>query len=694
MTASIPEAAPLTGKNTVHFHGIANFKEMAKSGNYVADRSSIFPRRYQWRAYFFACLHNTLLCLPTGMGKTLIGHLLIKAYRTLNPNQAQIFIVPTVVLVEQQAATIERNTGLKVMRRSSEHNSRVPWTSKEVAVCTPAMLNHGFKMKQIDMSQIALLVFDEVHEANSPNSEYGLILPLIAKCHEPHRPRILALTASPSGVNTKSIRESILGLCDKLDALPFSPLVDDEKNTHQVKDVDCEYIDIGTTPFELCFEKFVFTTLENLAKLDSFFESNWNEVNSNVAANIRVHAVDKVLSHAESTARYQNNEKLFQLTRFMKKWSQSLDLLKIFGPKKLLEFIRSDLNYAYKSDSLKEIREEILAMIPSFLEKFSEMESKFNIESDSTRAAILMEKLKQHRTDTSRIIVFVERRMTAERICRRLQEDPDTSSLNPEFIVGMSSGGISKERQQDIMKKFRDGTCQVLIATSVLEQGIDVAACNVVICFDGVKSIKSIIQSRGRARKQAASFIVFVSTEGRSRVNELTSKELEMDYAIQQLMHEKDSKIEIEMDQEIDNFLDGNFEETVENINDDENEVDEIDEENEELEEFEDSFLIVFRFFNYSDQEALIEHISSFFTSPRDRLKSSKKFVVAKFNVKDNVEERSKLIRVSRLNSQNFSIFTNFFINRKFQLSKIQNKRLVFRHGFNPQFSTTKNILK
>jgi ERCC4-related helicase len=72
--------------------------EMIKPANVVASRC-FFPRRYQWRAYFFACLQNTLLCLPTGMGKTLIANMLMKAYHHLNPKQAQFFIVPTVVLV-------------------------------------------------------------------------------------------------------------------------------------------------------------------------------------------------------------------------------------------------------------------------------------------------------------------------------------------------------------------------------------------------------------------------------------------------------------------------------------------------------------------------------------------------------------------------------------------------------------------
>lgn len=99
ITASIPQAAPVIGSNTVHFHGVSDFQEMVKNGNAVAARSSLNPRRYQWRSYFFACLQNTLLCLPTGMGKTLIANMLMKAYHQLNPEKAQVFVVPTIVLV-------------------------------------------------------------------------------------------------------------------------------------------------------------------------------------------------------------------------------------------------------------------------------------------------------------------------------------------------------------------------------------------------------------------------------------------------------------------------------------------------------------------------------------------------------------------------------------------------------------------
>lgn len=99
LKASIPQCAPLVGSNTVHFHGATDLHDMIQSGKEVATRSNLNPRRYQWRAYFFSCLNNVLLCLPTGMGKTLIANMLMKAYQQRNPDKGQVFVVPTIVLV-------------------------------------------------------------------------------------------------------------------------------------------------------------------------------------------------------------------------------------------------------------------------------------------------------------------------------------------------------------------------------------------------------------------------------------------------------------------------------------------------------------------------------------------------------------------------------------------------------------------
>lgn len=101
ITASIPTSAQLNGTNTIHYHGLADLQRMIEIGNKVAFKSSLSPRKYQWRAYLFSCLKNTLLCLPTGLGKTLIANMLMEAYYQQNPTKGQVFIVPTIVLVSR-----------------------------------------------------------------------------------------------------------------------------------------------------------------------------------------------------------------------------------------------------------------------------------------------------------------------------------------------------------------------------------------------------------------------------------------------------------------------------------------------------------------------------------------------------------------------------------------------------------------
>lgn len=70
-------------------------------------------------------------------------------------------------------------------------------------------------------------------------------------------------------------------------------------------------------------------------------------------------------------------------------------------------------------------------------------------------------------------------------------------------------GEIDREDSLVNLENFRSGRCDLLIATSVLEEGIDVPACNLVICFDRPSNLKSFIQRRGRARMKNSKLLLF-----------------------------------------------------------------------------------------------------------------------------------------------------------------------------------------
>lgn len=537
---------------------------------------------------------------------------------------------------------IERFTGLKVQRRSGEHKADASWSASDISVCTAGMLNNAVKMKKIDVSQLSLLIFDEVHEANSQHSDYGLLLPLITKCAATQRPRVLGLTASPSGAET-DLQQAIVSLCSRLDAVPFSPILDDDKNTDKENDIKCDYVEIHKSPFQLRFETFVFDSVASLVQLHNFFEANWKEIPANVDVKIKTDAVLKILSHSRLVAHNTNDLALMQLTQVMNKWIDALDMLQIFGPRKLIDFIRADIAFVAKEDSVSALSSRLHPMLFTFTSKLNQMENEHHVTIDSPRVAALLSQLLLHQDDQERILIFVDRRNTAERLCRRLKDHPIVGNMNPEYVIGNANGGFPKELQQEVMEKFHNGECQVLVATSVLEQGIDVAACGVVICFDGIKSVKSIIQSRGRARKSSSKFIAFVTSDGRRRVNELTGMEVAMGFAIQQLMLKYNVRFDPHFDQEIEKFLNVGHDDLAGAASDDVHDESDGQPDDDELD---GQLMFKLRFFNFNNGKALAEHIRSF-TSKYSHVKVSKKSIHAQFAVDEMATDGAKIIKVS-----------------------------------------------
>lgn len=99
ITVTIPENVSLVANDTVHFHNVSDMEDIIRAGQAVSSKSNLSPKDYQWRGFCFSCFNNALLCLPTGMGKTLIANMLMRAYDIRNTKKCQVFIVPTVILV-------------------------------------------------------------------------------------------------------------------------------------------------------------------------------------------------------------------------------------------------------------------------------------------------------------------------------------------------------------------------------------------------------------------------------------------------------------------------------------------------------------------------------------------------------------------------------------------------------------------
>lgn len=117
-------------------------------------------------------------------------------------------------------------------------------------------------------------------------------------------------------------------------------------------------------------------------------------------------------------------------------------------------------------------------------------------------------------------LIFVRQRAVVSVLHRILSTHPlMIAHFRCATFVGLSGSSkrtykvselLDLKAQQDTMGEFRAGRKNLIIATDVLEEGIDVIACNLVICFDRPPTLKSFIQRRGRARMQRSKFAIML----------------------------------------------------------------------------------------------------------------------------------------------------------------------------------------
>ena len=150
----------------------------------------------------------------------------------------------------------------------------------------------------------------------------------------------------------------------------------------------------------------------------------------------------------------------------------------------------------------------------------------------------------------SRVIVLIKTRDLVQAIESWMKETDGLSCLNPVKFVGAQAsgekGGMTKNDQDEILKLFKTGEHKIIIATSVVEEGIDIQTCNLVIKYDHVTNEIAMVQGRGRARAAGSKCILLASEKrGTAEKEEINiMREAKMNDAIkkvqEKILHDKD----------------------------------------------------------------------------------------------------------------------------------------------------------
>ncbi|XP_058470641.1 endoribonuclease Dicer [Solea solea] len=549
------------------------------------------PRKYQVELLEAALEHNTIVCLNSGSGKTFIAVLLTKELSHqirgsyLGNAKRTVFLVNTASTAVQQASAIRTHSDLQV-GEYSDLGETSAWTDQQwiqeitenqVLVMTCHIFLHVLRNKILLLSKINLVVFDDCHLAIT-NHPYCEIMKLFEGCL--CTPRVLGLTASilngkcdPSELERKILNlERIL----KSNAETATDLVVLDRYASQPREVvlDCgPYVDKSGLSSQLQLEldealhflndcnipvtredrdpAFISKQILSDCRAVLLVLGPWC---ADKAAGIMVRELQKYIKHEQE----ELNRKflLFTDTTLRKvhalceeHFSPAALDLKFVTPKvlRLIEILheykpferqqfesvewynnRNQDNYVSWSDSEDEDEDE-------------EVESKERPEANFPSPF----------TNILCGIIFVERRYTAVVLNRLIKEagkqDPELAYISSNFITGHS---ISKNqprnkqmevefrKQEEVLRKFRAHETNLLIATSIVEEGVDIPKCNLVVRFDLPTEYRSYVQSKGRARAPVSNYIMLADTERTQAFKE----DLTTYKAIEKILRNKCSK--------------------------------------------------------------------------------------------------------------------------------------------------------
>ncbi|GFH17826.1 helicase ATP-binding domain-containing protein, partial [Haematococcus lacustris] len=168
------------------------------------------PREYQFAMVRSALFANTLVCLPTGMGKTFIAAVVMLNFYRWFPEGKLVFLAPTRPLVEQQCSACREVMGLTeadvvLMSASMQAKRAEVWAAKRVFFCTPDILNNDLRTGKCPDASIVCVVVDECHRAvgDAPAAQ------ALQQLHAARVPfRLLGLSATP-GSSFDGVQEVI-----------------------------------------------------------------------------------------------------------------------------------------------------------------------------------------------------------------------------------------------------------------------------------------------------------------------------------------------------------------------------------------------------------------------------------------------------------------------------------------------------
>ena len=486
-------------------------------------------RDYQFNIVHRGLLHNLLVALPTGLGKTFIAATIILNFFRWTKNAQIIFVAPTKPLVAQQVEACFNIAGIprsQTTMLTGEVNTALradEWEKKRVFFMTPQTLVNDLKTGICDPKRICLVVIDEAHRATGAYA-YVEVVKFIRRFNESFR--ILALTATPGG-DTDAVQKVIDGLDISRCEIRTEQSLDIREYVHS-KEIT-KQVFVPNEEMELLYEWFSKAAqpmLDILNAQNAYYVKDPLKISRFGLLNAQrdYHKTDAG-KHANQAIKGM----LASAFKVLQSLAFALELLKYYSIKafydQLLKF-RQEAK-TQKSKYRKQVNEcEAMERMMVRLKAWhSDPDFVGHPKLEQVRAEVLQHLIDAgeganggERTST-RIEIFSSYRESVEEICRVLQRDAPI--VRPHVFVGQSSSekseGMSQKKQLEVTQKFKNGEYNVLISTQVGEEGLDIGELDLIICYDAKSSPIRLLQRMGRTGRKREGRVVWLQMQGKEQ---------------------------------------------------------------------------------------------------------------------------------------------------------------------------------
>ncbi len=452
-----------------------------------------------------SCLRrSTLVVLPTGMGKTIVA-LEVIAEVLRRKGGRILFLAPTKPLVEQHAATLRElllREDIVIFTGEVKPEDRAElWKDNKVVTSTPQVIKNDLEAGRIKLDDVSLIVFDETHRAVG---DYAYVY--IGDEYKKHDGLVMGITASPG-----SVAKKILEVCENVGISSVEIRTEfDPDVVNYVHDISLDWIRVDV-PDEL---KFVIELLKKAkhSQIKKLWGFGYIRAGKPMVTTKELLAVGNRIQAelGSGVKRYQTYQAATAQAIAMKV-NHAIELAETQGADSLRAYF-DRLTQESKSKDASKASKQVMKIVN--VQNAIRACRRINLEEPKMiKIQDVVKNQFDHKKD-SRVIVFTHYRDTSETVTKRLSQ---LDGIRPVRFVGQATRGadkgLSQKEQVDTIEKFKEGTHNVLVATSVAEEGLDIPSTDMVVFYESVPSEIRTIQRRGRTGRKMPGKVVILGSK-------------------------------------------------------------------------------------------------------------------------------------------------------------------------------------